>query len=132
MDHVKDVETGSWNVTPEILKDVVRDFASTEMIWQKNLRRTSTIGRSHWRHEPEEFGDFEELLTFRRPNPCYILMLDAMFVSCHLFDVFLTAPNKNLCFQNCCLYCVYPSLSFLSHPKPMDPIDDEWRWAYIF
>ena len=46
MDHVKDVETGSWNVTPEILKDVARDFASTEMIWQKNLRRTSMIGRS--------------------------------------------------------------------------------------
>jgi len=51
MDHVKDVETGSWNVTPEILKDVARDFASTEMIWQKNLSRTSTIGRSHRRHE---------------------------------------------------------------------------------
>ena len=29
-----------------ILKDVTRDFASTQMIWQKNLRRTSTIGRS--------------------------------------------------------------------------------------
>ena len=34
-----------------IIKDVMRDFASTEMIWQKNLRRTSMIGRSHWRHE---------------------------------------------------------------------------------
>ena len=36
----------------------------------------------------EEFGDVEDLLTFRRPNPCYIPTLDAMFVSCHLFDVF--------------------------------------------
>ena len=34
-----------------IIKDVMRDFASTEMIWQKDLRRISTIGRSHWRHE---------------------------------------------------------------------------------
>ncbi len=53
MDHVKDVETGSWNVTPEILKDVARDFASTEMIWQKNLRKTSMIETSHWRHEQD-------------------------------------------------------------------------------
>ena len=51
MDHVKDVETGSWNVTPEILKDVARDFASTEMSWQKDLRKTSMIGRSHCTHE---------------------------------------------------------------------------------
>ena len=29
-----------------IIKDIMRDFASTEMIWQKNLRRTSMIGRS--------------------------------------------------------------------------------------
>ena len=36
----------------------------------------------------EEFDDVEDLLTFRRPNPCYIPTLDATFVSCHLFDVF--------------------------------------------
>ena len=35
----------SWNATPEILKDIKIDFATAEMIWQKNLRRTSTIGR---------------------------------------------------------------------------------------
>ena len=40
-----------WNATLQILKDVTRDFASTELIWQKNWKRTSTIGRSHWRHE---------------------------------------------------------------------------------
>ena len=34
-----------------ILKDVTRDFASIELIWQKSLRKTSMIGRSHWRHE---------------------------------------------------------------------------------
>ena len=79
----------------------------------------------------QEFGDVEDLLTFRRPNPCYIPTLDATIVSCHLFDVFPTTTNKNLSFQNFCLYCVYPSLSLLSHPKPMDPIEDEWRWAYI-
>ena len=51
MVHVKDVETRSLEHNSRILKDVTRDFASTELIWQKNLRKTSMIGRSHWRHE---------------------------------------------------------------------------------
>ena len=42
-----------WNATPEILKDVTIDFATTEMIWQKNLRKTSMIGRGHRRHEQD-------------------------------------------------------------------------------
>ena len=41
----------------------------------------------------EEFGEFEDLLTFRRPNPYYIRTLDAMIVSSHLFDVFPTATK---------------------------------------
>ena len=48
MVHAKDVEIQKFGT--KLLKDVMRDFASTEMIWQKNLRRTSTIGRSHRRH----------------------------------------------------------------------------------
>ena len=92
MVHAKDVETQKFGML--ILKDVTRDFESTEMIWQKNIRRTSMIGISHLRHEPfEEFDDVEDLLTFRRPNPCYTLTLDATFVSCHLFDVFPTATK---------------------------------------
>ena len=51
MVHAKDVETRSLERNFGILKDVTRDFASTELIWQKNLRKTSMIGRSHWRHE---------------------------------------------------------------------------------
>ena len=51
MVHVKDVETRSLECNSRILKDVTRDVASTELIWQKNLRKTSMIGRSHWRHE---------------------------------------------------------------------------------
>ena len=51
----------SWSATPEILKDVMRDFASTEMIWQKNLRRTSMIARSHRRHEQ----DLKSLATLK-------------------------------------------------------------------
>ena len=47
--------------SPKILKDVMRDFASTEMIWQKNLRRTSTMGRSHRRHEQ----DLKSLVTLK-------------------------------------------------------------------
>ena len=49
MVHAKDVETQKFGT--QLLKDAMRDFASTEMIWQKNLRRTSMIGRSHWRLE---------------------------------------------------------------------------------
>ena len=49
MVHAKDVETQKFGT--RLLKDVTRDFASTELIWQKNLRKTSMIGRSHWRHE---------------------------------------------------------------------------------
>ena len=79
MVHAKDVETRSLERNFGILKDVTRDFASTELIWQKNWKRTSMIGRSHWRHETrlDGFDDFEDLLTFRRPNPSYIPMLDA-------------------------------------------------------
>ena len=51
MVHVKDVETRSLECNSRILKDVMIDFATTEMIWQKDLRKTSMIGRSHWRHE---------------------------------------------------------------------------------
>ena len=51
MVHAKDVETRSLERNSRILKDVTTDFASTELIWQKNLRKTSMIGRSHWRHE---------------------------------------------------------------------------------
>ena len=51
MVHVKDVETRSLERNSRILKDIMKDFTSTELIWQKNLRKTSMIGRSHWRHE---------------------------------------------------------------------------------
>ena len=53
MVHAKDVETRSSERNSRILKDVTRDFASTGMIWQKNLRRTSMIERSHRRHEQD-------------------------------------------------------------------------------
>ena len=59
MVRANDVETQKAN--SRILKDVMRDFASTEMIWQKNLRRTSTIGRSHRRHE----HDLKSLATLK-------------------------------------------------------------------
>ena len=80
----------------------------------------------------EEFGNFEDLLTFRRPNPCYIPMLDATIVSCHLFDVFPTATNKICLFKTfVCIVCIPLYLSYLT-PKPMDPIEDELRRTHIF
>ena len=53
MVHAKGVETQKLECNPGILKDATIDFATTEMIWQKNLSRTSMIGRSHRRHEQE-------------------------------------------------------------------------------
>ena len=133
MVHVKDVETRSLKCNSEILKDVTRDFTSTEMIWQKNLRRTSMIGRSHRRHEQ----DLKSLATLKIYWPLedqtpVIPTLDVTFVSCHLFVVFPTATIKSFFSKTIvCIVCISP-LSLLSHPKPMDPIEDEWRWACIF
>ena len=53
MIHAKDIETQKLEHNSRILKDVMRDFASIEMIWPKNLRRTSTVGRSHRKHEQD-------------------------------------------------------------------------------
>ena len=75
------------------------------------------IGRSHRRHEQEEFGDFEDLLTFRRPNPCYILTLDVTVVSCHLFDVFSTATTKSVFSKLLLVLCAFLSLD-LSYLTP--------------
>ena len=61
MVHAKDVETRSLERNSRILKDVTRDFAPTELIWQKNLRKTSMIGRSHWRHEQ----DWKSVVTLK-------------------------------------------------------------------
>ena len=59
MVHAKDVETQKFET--QLLKDATRDFASTEVIWQKNLRRTSMIARSHRRHEQ----DLKSLATLK-------------------------------------------------------------------
>ena len=54
MVHVEVDETQKFGTQlQKILKDVTRDFASTEMVWKKNLRRTSMIGRSYQRHEQD-------------------------------------------------------------------------------
>ena len=132
MVHVKDVETRSLKCNSRILKDVTRDFTSTEMIWQKNLRNTSMIGRSHWRLE-QGLKSLETLKIYwpLEDQTPVIPMLDTMFVSYHLFDVFPTATDK-ICLFKTIVCFVHPSPSLSSHPKPMDPIEDEWRWACIF
>ena len=61
MVHAKDVETQKLERNSRILKDVMRDFASTEMIWQKNWRRTSMIRSNHRRHEQ----DLKSLMTLK-------------------------------------------------------------------
>ena len=61
MVHAKDVKTQKSERRSRILKDVTRDFASIELIWQKNLRKTSMIGRSHWRHDQ----DLKSLMMLR-------------------------------------------------------------------
>ena len=59
MVHAKEVEIQKFG--NQLLKDATRDFASTERIWQKNLSRISTVGRSHWRHEQ----DLKSLVTLK-------------------------------------------------------------------
>ena len=95
MVHAKDVETQKFGQQPQNINGRHERLRVNRDDLAKELQKTSMIGRSHWRHEQrlEEFGDVEDLLTFRRPNPCYIPMLDATFVSCHLFDVFPTATK---------------------------------------
>ena len=61
----------------------------------------------------EEFDDFEDLLTFRRPNPCYIPTLDATFVSCHLFDVFRQPQQKSVFSKLLFVLCVSLSISLI-------------------
>ena len=54
-------------------------------------------------------------------------MLATTFVSCHLFDVFPTATIKICLFKTIvCIVCIPLDLSYPT-PKPMDPIEDEWR-----
>ena len=63
---------------------VNRDDLAKELEKDKHDRKKPSETRTRL----EEFGDFEDLLTFRRPNPCFIPTLDATIMSCHLFDVF--------------------------------------------
>ena len=90
MVHVKDVETQKLERNSRNIKGrherlrVNRDDLAKELEKDKHDRKkpSETCTR------PKEFGDFEDLLTFGIPNPCYILTLDAMIVSYHLFDFF--------------------------------------------
>ena len=122
-----------WNAIPEYSR------MSRETSRQPSWSGKRTWEDKHDRKKPleawtrlEEFGDVEDLLTFRRPNPCYIPTLDAMFVSCHLFVVFPTATIKSVFSKLLFVLCVSLSLSLILPQTHMDPIEDEWRWACIF
>ena len=128
MVHVKDVETQKLERNSRNIKgrherlrvnrdDLAKELEKDKHDWKKPSETLTRL---------EEFGDVEDLLTSRRPNPCYTYVrcdvCELSFVCC-----FSDSHNKNLSFQNYCLYCVHPSRPLLSHPKPMDPIEDEWR-----
>ena len=95
MVHAKDVETQKFEMQLRNIKGhyerlcVNRDDLAKEFEKDKHNQKKPSVSGTRL----EEFGDVEDLLTFRRPNPCYIPTLDATFVSCHLFDVFLTATK---------------------------------------
>ena len=95
MVHVKDVETQKLERNSRNIKGrherlrVSRDGLAKEL--EKDKHDWKKPSGTLTRHE--EFGDVEDLLTFRRPNPCYIPTLDVTFVSCHLFDVFPTTTK---------------------------------------
>ena len=90
MVHVKDVETQKFGTPLQKYKGhherirVNRDDLAKELEKDKHDRKKPLEAWTRL----EELDDVEDLLTFRRPNPCYIPTLDAMFVSCHLFDFF--------------------------------------------
>ena len=90
MVHAKDVETQKFGTQLQDIKGrherlrVNRDDLAKELEKYKYGRKKPLEAWTRL----EELYEVEDLLTFRRPNPCYIPTLDAMFVSCHLFDVF--------------------------------------------
>ena len=133
MVHAKDVETRSLECNSRILKDVMIDFATTEMIWQKDLRKTSMIGRSHWRHEQDLMG----LMTLKIYWPLEDQTLLYAYVRCDDCELsfvwcFSTATTKICLFKTfVCIVCIPLYLSYLT-PKPLEPIEDEWRWTHIF
>ena len=129
MVHAKDVETQKFGAQLQNIKGrherlrVNREDLAKELEKDKHDRKKPS---ETWTRL-EEFGDVEDLLTFRRPNPCYIPTLDATFVSCHSFDVFSTATNKICLFKTFdCIVGIPLYLSYLT-PKPLEPIEDEWR-----
>ena len=65
--------------------DLAKELEKDKHDWKKPSETLTRL---------EKFGDVEDLLTSRRPNPCYMPTLDATFVSCHLFVVFPTATIK--------------------------------------
>ena len=87
---VKDAETQKFGMQPQNIQGCHQRLCYSRDELAKGLEKDK-----HDRKKPlkactrlEEFGDIKDLLTFRRPNPCYIPTLDATIVSCHLFDVF--------------------------------------------
>ena len=119
--HVKDVETQKLERNSRNIKgrherlrvnrdDLAKELEKDKHDWKKSSETLTRL---------EEFGDFEDLLTFRRPNPCYMPTLDATFVSCHLFDVFPTATIKKICLFKTivCIVCISLYLSYLT-PNP--------------
>ena len=133
MVHAKDVQTQKFGMQLQNIKgcherlSVNRDDLAKELEKDKHDRKKPSETWSR----PEEVDDFEDLLTFRRPNPCYIPMLDATIVSCHLFVVFRQPQIKSVFSKLLFVLCVSLSISLIL-PKPMDPIEDEWRWTHIF
>ena len=134
MVHVEVDETQkSGTQLQKILKDVMIDFATTEMIWQKNLRRSSTIRRSHQRHEQDlksltmlkmywPLQDQTQLYTYVRCDVC-----ELSFVWCFFRQPQIKSAFSKLLF----VLCVSLSISLIS-PQTLDPIEDEWRWSCIF
>ena len=120
MAHAKDVETQKFGMQLQNIQgcherlwvnrdDLAKELKKDKHDWKKPLETWPRL---------EEFGDVEDLLTFRRPNPCYTYVrcdiCELSFVCC-----FSDSHNKIFLFKNYCLYCVYPSRSLLSHPKTL-------------
>ena len=123
MAHVKDVETRKFGTQLQNIKGLHERLHVNRVDLAKELEKDKHDRKkpSETRTRREEFGDFEDLLTFRRPNPCFILTLDATFVSCHLFDVFSQQPQIKSAFTKLFfVLCASLSISLIS-PQTLGP-----------
>ena len=80
MAHAKDVETQKFGMQFQNIQGCHERLRVNRVDLAKELEKTSTMARSHQRHDQDsdDLKNQKNYLTVRGPNPCYTLTLDAM------------------------------------------------------